>query len=80
MQNSSLERKTFTIQLVLPKRRRFGDYIDYIEIKQASIAQTMEYLRRKAEGNDEVLMIILELEKRRKKKFSKKEREYLIAN
>ncbi len=80
MQNSALERKTFTIQLVLPKKRWLGNYIDYIEIKQATVGQTMEYLRRKSEGIDEISMIIIALEKSRKKAFSKKEKSHLIAN
>lgn len=80
MQNSALERKTFTIQLVLPKKRWLGDYIEYIEIKQATVGQTMEYLRRKSEGIDEISMIILAMEKSRGTPFSKKQKNHLLAN
>lgn len=77
----ALERKTFTFVCILPKKWWWSsDRVEYIDIQQATIIESMKYLRRKEEWKDEITMIILALEEKRGESFNKKERTHLIAN
>nr|DAQ88757.1 MAG TPA: hypothetical protein [Caudoviricetes sp.] len=80
MKNSPLERKIFTVELLLPGSWRRGDFLEMINIPQATVLQTMQYLRKKAEGIPEGNLILLSMEEFRKKKFTKRQKQHLLSN
>lgn len=76
MQNP-LERKKFSIYLSFPRIRPLSwSRIEYIQIQQASIMQTMEYFRKIKEYSPTLVIIDL-LERARGNKFSTREKNIL---
>lgn len=74
---NALERKTFSIRLSFPKMRPFTwNKIEYIQVQQASIMQTMEYFRKIKETTAELVIIDI-LERMRGKDFSTREKKLL---
>nr|DAX26083.1 MAG TPA: hypothetical protein [Caudoviricetes sp.] len=51
-----------------------------ITIPQATVHQTMQYLRQKDEGIPEGNLILLSMEEFRKKKFTKRQKQHLLSN
>ena len=78
MKNSPLERKIFSVLLSLPRCRPLSwRKIEYIQVQQASIMQTIAYFR-KIEENDPATVIIDLLERMRAKNFSQRQRKFLL--
>ncbi|MDR3168719.1 MAG: hypothetical protein LBU27_03005 [Candidatus Peribacteria bacterium] len=76
-----LIRKVFTVKLVIPKRFLWFKWNKHVslEIKQATIAETLAYFEGVKNPSDIHFFLVAILEHFRGKKFRKSERKYLIA-